>query len=361
MHVDRPYQIAVEGFATLLATPNPPFRFVLMPTSGTLATCSSFGASEARDVSLFRFVCEIVNVLSIFPQCHPLIMMSTIILGAYAMGIANEKASYLVLHAKVDDLSRGFVTQITDTPFDSFAHPPLGMLQFLPATGILLTAGLLLGDLSVAHRALSLQGADTPSGHDHGLARICRNCCQVDFAEIYRGVNLSWGIFGLGNLNADMQLEAIIPDQRACATVLWQIERKRKRRASPPHRQDGPSFFLTHGLSWPFDGIEALRAPWVLHFHLRVSFAKLARGLDIGKKRMHDHLHRLTMQGKAPFGHALQRVTSRPGGVLLPCLLMGLHADIPDLSCFHLSGLQSAKLALGQVIESIYTCGFHLL
>ncbi len=64
MHIDRTNKITVAREPTLLAVPNPTFGFVLMPTAGTLATCSSFGASEAQDAGLFCLVSEIVDILS---------------------------------------------------------------------------------------------------------------------------------------------------------------------------------------------------------------------------------------------------------------------------------------------------------
>ena len=138
MHIDRTNEITVSREATGTACPISPFGLVFVPTSGTLARCSSFGAREARDVSLFRFVGEIIDVLAIFPQGHALIVMSAIIPIVHPVGIAHEETSHLILHTEVDDLASGLVAQITDPPFTAFAHLVPGVLQFLPATRILL-------------------------------------------------------------------------------------------------------------------------------------------------------------------------------------------------------------------------------
>ena len=117
MHIDRTNQVTMTCEPALLAVPNPAFGFVLMPTSGTLATCSSFGASEARDVSLFRFVGEIIDVFAILPQGHALIVVSAVIPIAHAMRIADEQHSDLVLNTKVNDLLQGTVDfGATDAP-----------------------------------------------------------------------------------------------------------------------------------------------------------------------------------------------------------------------------------------------------
>jgi hypothetical protein len=93
MHIDRTDEITVADKATLLAAPHPAFRFVLVSTSRTLATCSSFGASEAQDVGSFCFVSQVVDILAVFPQGHPLIVMTAIIAGTHTVRIADEETS----------------------------------------------------------------------------------------------------------------------------------------------------------------------------------------------------------------------------------------------------------------------------
>src|SRR5512142_1245211 len=115
MHVDRAHKITVSRKSASAACPSSILGLVFMPTARTLARRSSFGASKARDMGLFRFVSEIIDIFAIFPQSHTLVVMSATITGAYATRIADEECSHLVLHAKVDDLSRRFMTQITDT------------------------------------------------------------------------------------------------------------------------------------------------------------------------------------------------------------------------------------------------------
>ena len=63
MHIDRADEITMAREPASAAGPISAFGLLFMPASGTLATCSSFGAGEARDVSLFRFVGEIVDIL----------------------------------------------------------------------------------------------------------------------------------------------------------------------------------------------------------------------------------------------------------------------------------------------------------
>ena len=121
MHIDRTDKIAVTSETADLACPISAFGLLLMPTSGTLTRGSSFRASKARDMSLFRFVGEIVDILAVFPQSHALIVVSAIVTVAHAMRIADEERSHLLLNTEVDDLASGFVPTITDTSFDASA------------------------------------------------------------------------------------------------------------------------------------------------------------------------------------------------------------------------------------------------
>ena len=113
MHIDRTDKIAVTSETADLACPISAFGLLLMPTSGTLTRGSSFRASKARDMSLFRFVGEIVDILAVFPQSHALIVVSAIVTVAHAMRIADEERSHLLLNTEVDDLASGFVPTIT--------------------------------------------------------------------------------------------------------------------------------------------------------------------------------------------------------------------------------------------------------
>jgi hypothetical protein len=132
-----------------------------MPTYRTLATCSSFGASEAHDVSTFGFVGEVVDIFPIFPQGHALIMVSSAIAVTDPMRITDEERTHMLLYTEVDDLSAGLVTHITYTTFSPSTHLVLGTLKFLPAARVLLATGLLLSESSKLLMALPLEGTDT--------------------------------------------------------------------------------------------------------------------------------------------------------------------------------------------------------
>jgi hypothetical protein len=67
MHIDGPNKVAMSLEATLVTRPLPIARLVLMPTGRTPTAGPPFGAGEARHVSLFTFVCEILKVFAVFP------------------------------------------------------------------------------------------------------------------------------------------------------------------------------------------------------------------------------------------------------------------------------------------------------
>lgn len=305
MHIDRAHQITVSREAAGTADPISAFGFLFLPTARTLATCASFGASEARDASLLRFVREIVDVFAIFPQGHALIMMSASIPIAYAMRIANEEPSHLVLYTKANDLAGGFVAQIADTSFTATTLLVRGTLQLLPATGILGTAGLLLSNFTQVLATLSLEATNTTPGNNQCLACVCGHSRKVDFTEVYGGLYVPWGLFGSLDLDADMQFKAMIPDERAGATLFREVNRQDKRFPSFAHGQDDPSYFFVYCLSRPVDGVEALGTPRIFHLHVGLVLPKFPCGLDVGKKGMHDHLNRLAMECKLPLGGLL--------------------------------------------------------
>src|SRR5260370_32509382 len=174
MHIDRADEITMAREPASAASPISAFGLLFMPASGTLATCSSFGAGEARDVSLFRFVGEIVDILAILPQRHTLIVVSAVISIADTMRIADEERSNLLLDTKVDDLSCGLMTHSADTTKRATRDLVLGALQPLPATGMFLAAGLLLGAFATLLVALPLEGTNARPADAHGLPRFRR-------------------------------------------------------------------------------------------------------------------------------------------------------------------------------------------
>jgi hypothetical protein len=345
MHIDRANKVTVAREPARSACPSSAFGLVAMPTYRTLARCSSFGASEAHDVSLFRFVSQVVDIFAVFPQAHPLVVMPSVVVSAHAVGIADEKRSHLLLNTEVDHFSCGLMPQITDPSFPSSALLVFSTLQFLPATGVLLATGLLAGNLSQVPVALPFQRSDPTPRDNESFACVGGHCCKVDFAQVYGCLHEPWGLLCLWHFDADVQFKSVVPYQCTGSARFSKIKGQHNRLAPLAHGQDHPSFFFAHCLSRPEDGVEAFATSGIFHLHLRMGLAKLAGCLDIGKEGMNDHLNRLAMQGKAAFGRLLQFVASRPALVGLSCLFMLLHAQIPDLSGFHLGGFQSAKLA----------------
>src|SRR5271157_401808 len=184
MHIDTADNVAMACEATFAACPISALGLMFVLAYRTLATCTSFGASEALDASLCGFMCEVIYVLAIFPQGHPLIMVTPTILVTHTMGIANEEEANIVLLAKVDHFVCSFVAQITDATFGSSTLLVLGPLQPSPTSRALFALRLLFGKFSQLHVSLSFERADATACHDHSLARVGRDCCQVDFTQI---------------------------------------------------------------------------------------------------------------------------------------------------------------------------------
>jgi hypothetical protein len=344
--------------ATDPACPISAFGLLFMPTARTLATCSSFGASEARDVGLFRFVTQIVDITAILPQRHTLIVMPAVIPIAHPARIANEERSDFIGDTKINDLTGGSMPRITNTPNSPLTDLILGTLQLFPATGILLASGLLLGKLSQLLSPLPFERTDTTACDDQGPLGIRRDSRKVDLSQVNRCMVLSGSSFSLWNLDADMQLKAVVPDQRTSSAVFRKLKRQNEGFATLAHRQNDASVLAAHSLSRPLDRIEAFLSPWILHLHLRVRLAKLACGLDSGKKSMDNHLDRLAMQRKLSLGCLLQFIATRPFGMSHSGLLVSLATEVPYTGRFHLSFFQASKQLWGGS-QSIHAYGIH--
>ncbi len=118
----------------LLAVPSSVVRLMFMPTDRTLATCSSFRASEAHDVSLLAFVGEITDILPVFPQTHALILMPPFVLITHSMRIADKERSNVPFNTKIDDFARRLMALIANTPLGTSRELVLGALQLLPSS-----------------------------------------------------------------------------------------------------------------------------------------------------------------------------------------------------------------------------------
>jgi len=332
MHIDTTDNVTMACEAAFSACPISSLGLVFVLAYRTLATCASFRASEAHDASLFGFVGEVVDILTVFPQGHALVVVTARITVAHTMGIANEERANLELLAEVDHFAGGFVAQIADTAFCSCLDLVLGSLQLSPSSRMRLASGLLFRQLAKLLGSLSLERPNATACDNHGLPCVGRDGCQVDFTQIDCCVNRSWCFFGFLRLNTDMQLKAIVPDQATGTALLRQCERS----ASFAHRQDNPPILTAYCLSRPLDRIEAFFSPWISHFHLGMALTKLTCGLDVGKKGMHNHLDRLTMQSKLAFGRLLQLIAPRPLGMVHSRLSVDLSTEVPDFGGFHL-------------------------
>jgi len=156
------------------------------------------------------------------------------------------------------------------------AHLVSGALQFLPPTRMLLAAALLFGKLPELSVALALERANAASGDDERHARARGGGSQVDFSEIDDGLHAAGSGVRLRDFQADVQFKAVVPHQRTGPLKLGKGEWQDQRRAATAHWQDDAPLLNAHGLGGPMDGVEALRAPGILHAHLRMLPAQLA-------------------------------------------------------------------------------------
>src|SRR5712692_3770556 len=115
MHIDRADDISMSRETAFPTVPLSALGLMSMPTFRTLATCSSFRASEAHDVGLLAFVSEIVDITPVLPQGHALVVVPATIPGTDTMRITNEEGANFLLNTEINHVSCGFVSHITDT------------------------------------------------------------------------------------------------------------------------------------------------------------------------------------------------------------------------------------------------------
>jgi hypothetical protein len=111
-----------------LALPYPTFWLVFMPAYRTLATGSSFRASEALDAGVLALVGEVIDITAVLPLRHALVVMGSFVLLSHPMRVADEERANLLPHTEVKHLARSFVAQVAHPPFDAACHLVLGPL-----------------------------------------------------------------------------------------------------------------------------------------------------------------------------------------------------------------------------------------
>jgi len=220
MHIDTADQITVSRKSAVLAMPLPVFRLVLMPTSGTLARCSSFGASEAQDMGLLAFVGEVVD--------------------------------------------------ITDSSGQTAALLVLGTLQFLPASRVLLAAGLLLGKLAQVLVTLSLERSNTAPRDNERFPGIRRHRRQVNFSQIDGGLSMDRCLLLLLDLDTHMQFKPAVPDEGNRLALLWKSNGQNQSGTPSPHGKHHSPIFFGDRLRRPRDRVVSFRFVGVAHLHVRM-------------------------------------------------------------------------------------------
>ena len=360
MHINRANEVAMAPKAAPAADPvsSPGLVFVL--ASRTPARCSSFGAGRARDAGLLRCVGEVIDVTAVFPLRHAAIVMTAAVPVAHAVWVADEERPNPVLDAKVDDPARGLMPKIAHSPLGPSTDLVLGSLELLEASGVLLAATQLLGELPELLAALPLEAADATPGDDEGFASSRGDGCEMDFPEIDRCLHRTGCRFRLRYLDADVQLKAPVPDEGAGPGGLGKSEGQDERWVAFAHRQNDAPLLAMDGLSGPPDRVEAFLAPGIRACHLGMLPAQRTGRCDSGEKGVHDLLHGLSIEGEpAAFGSLFQLTLSRPMRMAHTRLLVQLHAVVPHAGRLHLRLFEATEASCRQVGQAIHANSLH--
>ena len=155
---------------------------------------------------------------------HPLVVMASLVLPAYPMGVADKEAAHVLLLAKGDHLARALVPERTDLPPFAGAHLPTGALQLAPALRPRLAAFPFPGELTQGHLVPPFEGADPPAGNHECGTRVGGDGGLVDLSQVNGGLHRSRSCWCGGCWHGDVQLIAVLPDQLAAPEVLRQIQ-----------------------------------------------------------------------------------------------------------------------------------------
>ena len=359
MHIDRADEIAVAGEAALAADPVSASGLMTMPADRTPARGASFGAGRARDAGYFGFVGQVVDVASVFPPRHALVVVPATVPIAHAVRIADEEGADSVFNTEVNDLAGGLVPQVAHAPLGSPAHLVLGPLQLFPPARMFRAAGLLFRQRSELFCTVPFEGTDAAPGDDQRLARVRGDGGQVNLAQVNGCLNGAGGITRLRYLNADVQFEAPVPHERARSGVVGKSKRQDQGRVASPHRQDHAPFLLVNGLGGPLDRVECFGAPGVLHALCGVLPAQGAGRLHVGEEGVDDLLHGLSIEGEPAFGRPFQLSLPRPRRMSDPGSLVGFHAHVPHAGRLHLRRFEAVEERWRETGQAIHANCFH--
>jgi hypothetical protein len=93
------------------------------------------------------------------------------------MRIADEESANMLLNAEVDHFVGALVPHVPNAPLGPATLLVFGLLQALPAPGVLFAPGLLFGEFSQLLRPLAFERTDTSPGDDQPCACVGGDGC----------------------------------------------------------------------------------------------------------------------------------------------------------------------------------------
>lgn len=211
MHGDGPNQISMSLETARFAGPLPIARLVLLSTRRTPAADSSLGAGEARQVSPFPFVRQILKIFAIFPQSQTLVLVPPVVVIAYPVRIANTKRSNLFLHTQAHDFSCRCVTHIPNALRSTTTWLVLGIRQFIPTFRVFGAMALLFCPFAALLMTWSFDGTNTAPGNNQRFPGLCRHCRKMDFSQVSRRMSSAGSLFSLRGFSPRLPFKAVLP------------------------------------------------------------------------------------------------------------------------------------------------------
>jgi hypothetical protein len=107
--------------------------FMAMSTFGTGTTRTPLVTIGSFDACNKAFVGEVIDVGSVFPPRHPLVVFTTTFFASNAIWISNVDLGNTLSFEKAHNTGSGFMAQISNSVLSSETEFVFDSLQFLPA------------------------------------------------------------------------------------------------------------------------------------------------------------------------------------------------------------------------------------
>jgi hypothetical protein len=155
--IDSTNHVSMTNKPAFGAFPIAVFRFMAVTTFETSTTRTPFVTISGFDACDLALIGEVVDIGSVFPSSHALVVFTTRIFPSNAIWIPNVDLGNTLSFEKAHNTGSGFMAQISNSLFSSQTEFVFDSLQFFPARRTFLAARLFFGNLTQLFVTLPLE------------------------------------------------------------------------------------------------------------------------------------------------------------------------------------------------------------